>query len=457
MKPLPFLASILLVAPLLGQPAAQTPPERDPRVAWLARNATAIRTFDPADGDFRDLEPLRAAFKGSRVVMLGEGSHGEGTTFLAKTRLIRFLHEQMGFNVLAFESGLYDCPKAWEFLVKGEEPRAALSRGIFAIWTKSREVQPLLDYIGREAKGKEAKGAHPLELTGFDCQTTASAAVDFLVPDLAAYLTRLDPKITEGEEWRRVAGIIGQLNHSAWETGEAPMPSAGEQEAFARTIERWQALIKERDPSPATQPWSGPYWRQFLDSLRVFAEQNWRTDYSVYTKMVENTPVPVFNMRDVQMGKNLIWLATERYPKEKIIVWAATGHLTRAMATIQTTDPKLERLYAGWTPMGDVARRKLGDAVYVLGAIAYEGETARYASKTATPLQSSPGSLEDLFVRASFENAFLDLRHTPPSGGWLHALLTAKLLGQTEMQAVWPRVVDGVIFMRKMDRSHKKE
>jgi len=102
----PLAASTLLflATPLVAQPAA----ERDPRVEWLAKSATRIRSLDPSDGDFSDLEPLRAALKGARVVMLGEQSHGDGTTFLAKTRLIRFLHEQMGFNVLAFESGLYD-------------------------------------------------------------------------------------------------------------------------------------------------------------------------------------------------------------------------------------------------------------------------------------------------------------------------------------------------------------
>ena len=445
MKALPLAASMLVIfaAPLV---------ESDPRVAWLAKNAAPIRSLDPSDGDFRDLEPLRAALKGTRVVMLGEQSHGDGTTFLAKTRLIRFLHEQMGFNVLAFESGLYDCPKAWEFLVKGEEPRAALSRGIFGIWTRSREVQPLLDYIGREAKG-----AHPLELAGVDSQTTGSAAQEFLAADLAAYLSSIDPKLAEGEEWNRVARVIGLLNQSAWELREVPVPSAQEQEAFARTIERWRSLIAERDRSPATRPWSGSFWRQFLASLRVSAEADWRTDYTDNSTRINNTPVSVFTMRDVQMGKNLLWLANERYPKEKIIVWAATGHNARALATIRTSDPKYTRLYAGWTPMGEIARKKLGHELYSLGFLSYEGETARYATKTGTIIQSSHDSLEDLFTRASFETAFLDFRRPPAGGRWLRTPLTAKLLGHTEMQADWTRVVDGVVFIRKMDRSHKNE
>jgi erythromycin esterase len=450
MKALPLVASTLLflAPPLVSQPA----PERDPRVAWLAKNATRIRSLDPSAGDFSDLEPLRAALKGVRVVMLGEQSHGDGTTFLAKTRLIRFLHEQLGFNVLAFESGLYDCPKAWDFLARGEEPRAALSRGVFAIWSKSREVQPLFDYIG-----KQSKSAHPLEVAGVDSQTTGSAAEEFLAADLAAFLSRIDPKLAEGEEWNRVARVIALLNQSAWELRKAPVPPPNEQEAFARTIERWRSLIAERDHAPATQPWSGSFWRQLLASLRLFAEQEWRTDYTDYSKFAVNTPVDVFTMRDVQMGKNLIWLANERYPKEKIIVWAATGHNARALPTIKTSDPKYARLYTGWTPMGEIAWKKLGNELYSLGFIAHEGEAARYGMKTSTAVQSSHDSLEDLFTRASFESAFIDFRHPPAGGRWLHTVLTAKFLGYTEMQADWTRVVDGVVFIKRMERSHKKE
>ncbi|HEX5720591.1 MAG TPA: hydrolase, partial [Thermoanaerobaculia bacterium] len=94
------LALLLMSFPALGQDPEQ--------VRWLAGHTVAVRSVDPADEDFSDLMPLVQVLGKARVVQLGEATHGDGATFLAKGRLIRFLHQVMGFDVLAWESGIFD-------------------------------------------------------------------------------------------------------------------------------------------------------------------------------------------------------------------------------------------------------------------------------------------------------------------------------------------------------------
>jgi erythromycin esterase len=91
-------------------PAEET--TREARIAYLKKHAVPVRSIEAKDADFADLEPLRQMIGGRRIVMLGECSHGDGATFAAKVRLIKFLHQRMGFDVFAFESGLYDTHKA---------------------------------------------------------------------------------------------------------------------------------------------------------------------------------------------------------------------------------------------------------------------------------------------------------------------------------------------------------
>lgn len=39
--------------------------------------------------------------------MLGEMTHGDGATFKLKTEIVKYLHEELGFNVLILEDGMY--------------------------------------------------------------------------------------------------------------------------------------------------------------------------------------------------------------------------------------------------------------------------------------------------------------------------------------------------------------
>src|SRR5688572_18743770 len=77
------LATLLLCL-TTGTAFGQATGGRDARIAWLTANAAPIGSIDPSipDDDFSDLEPIRRAVGNSRVVMLGEQSHGDGATFL---------------------------------------------------------------------------------------------------------------------------------------------------------------------------------------------------------------------------------------------------------------------------------------------------------------------------------------------------------------------------------------
>jgi len=67
-----------------------------------------VRTVDINDEDFSDLQSLRQFIGDTRIVMLGESTHSDGTTLHARTRLTKFLHQEMGFDVVAIEAGFFD-------------------------------------------------------------------------------------------------------------------------------------------------------------------------------------------------------------------------------------------------------------------------------------------------------------------------------------------------------------
>src|SRR5215510_15769157 len=65
--------------------------------------SNSIRSIDPDDDDFSDLLFLKEKIGNSRIVVLGENTHSDGETDKAKVRMVKFLHEYMGFDVIAWE------------------------------------------------------------------------------------------------------------------------------------------------------------------------------------------------------------------------------------------------------------------------------------------------------------------------------------------------------------------
>jgi erythromycin esterase len=413
---------------------AQDAPDREARIAWLKKHAIALRSIDPSDEDFTDLEPLRKVIGDARVVQLGEQSHGDGATFHAKARLIKFLHQKLGFDVLAVESGLYDCRKAWALLKGGKEPYAAVSQGVFGIWTRSEQFQPVIDYLG-----KSAQGDRPLELCGFDCQFTAAASREHLLSDVNGVLARLDEKAIDAA----TRATLLEALEAVVKIDKAPEPDVWEQRRKALAA-FGQALDAAR-PSAEFPAAELSFWRQLAASNAVHAEAHWLAKKPGNADFIAMT-----NARDRQMAKNLVWLAREAYPKRKIIVWAASMHLMRNPATVHPLKRLPADYYKDIVTMGHEAYKALGKETYTLAFVAAAGEAGVPWGKPWKLDPVPPGSLESLLVEAGQTNAIVDFRRLDDSGRWLSQKHTSRPLGHGDMDADWTNVFDGVVFTRTM-------
>ena len=416
----------------------------DEQAAWLKEHAAPIRTLDLTEQDDSDLEALRRAIGEARIVMLGEQTHGDGVTFEAKTRIIKYLHEKCGFDILAFESGLYDCHKAWRLLREGKvRPDKAFGTGVFAIWTQSEQVQPLIEYVA-----KQARGEHPLELVGFDCQFTAEASMMDLPGDLAKFSKELPATARPDGAWEAVIEACQLM-------GKPPAKLTQKQiDSFAVCR---KALIEAEVPASANATeWE--FWKQFLESAREYAKAQRPLDSKTYESSIAYT-----NIRDPQMGRNLAWLARKAHPNSKIIVWAASMHIMRNPENVklivkENGKPIEPRQAVGHhdktRTMGHTAWGDFKEEMYSVAFIAAKGGFKLPWWDTGRPLDPViPDSFEDLFLQAGFENAFLDFRNRPKSGDWLSEPRSARPLGHADSEADWTKVFDAFIFTRNMTGS----
>jgi len=436
--PYPSEAPAGTAAPTLTPSATSPLVSSEDRAAWLSENALAVRSISPDDEDFSDLQGLSQMIGDARIVMLGEPSHKDGAAFLAKVRLIKYLHEELGFDVIAFESGLYDCTRAWEMIQEGEDVRQAFRTSVLSLWSWTEQVLPLIDYIEEMASSD-----NPLILSGVDSSLTGDGISDGFVEDLAAYSDALLDETPTDDEWNEFASQVKDL--SSRPPNYSAAPSQDTQAVFFDMIEVLQEQIRAAAPPDDLE---AAFWLQTLDGLRAHAYQIWQylalgnVDYFDYPD--------IFNTRDLQMGENLLWLANEYYPEHKIIVWAHSFHIARNLDTL-TWLPENDNGYEEIRVMGDIVHDALGEQVYSLGFTAYEGSMIQRYPESLDP--HAEISLEDLFYQAGLEYAIADFRNPPPGGEWLSDPLVSHPLEYEDMLADWTQVFDGMMFIRETFRS----
>ena len=423
----------ILLLTLLSAAATGSSAQTDARVEWLRKHASPLRTLDFAASDDRDLEPIGRAIGSARVVMLGEQSHGDGANFAAKARLIRWLHQRHGFDLLVFESGFYECARTWIDARAGMALADSASGCMFEIWSNSQQVLPLLRYMD----SVKTTGS-PLELAGMDFQPSGRKARG-MIADLRRFF---GAQPDSAAAWTEVAAFADRFA-LVFESPRAfmTMPDSGKKgllDAADRLANRPTRPIESMgalgDPG---------FWRQTIGSARAWSDFVWTANMSA--------PDPVvFNRRDSVMADNLLWLA-RKHPGRRIIVWGATSHLVRNRTGIVKDEaPRM-------VPAGHHTAVALGSDVYTIGFLAAEGELGYARPGTQTPRQAiTPAdstTLDRLWAQTGQELAFLDLRKLAPGGEWLNEPLWARPLGYAPMESRWPRHLDGFIFVRRMTPS----
>ncbi|HUE84745.1 MAG TPA: erythromycin esterase family protein [Vicinamibacterales bacterium] len=404
---------------------------RDPRVASLRESAVPVRSIDPNDTDFADLEFLREALRDVRIVLLGEGDHGGGSDVLAKTRLTKFLHQEMGFDVVAFEAGLYSSAVAWRALQTEQDPREAALKGLLGILARSAQAESLIRYLY-----SSARSSRPLELAGFDSQLTGTAAPD-LLRDLRRFLRERDipsPLLDDHISPTRVlAGIIDRRFAREPET----LPGATEQ---AEAVETLRATAEEVASRSADR--DGSFWAQVLRSTAV------QIDLSLES-LRGASHAQYGSGRDRQMSENLLWLTNTRYRGDKIVVWTHTSHSMRSPR--ETSHGRVQ----GFT-MGHGLWQALGEESFAISFTSYDGTTHWLTQpdgldQEVIPDQHPSWEFEELMNAVGHELAFVNLRAARARGDWLGGSFLASALYLMPEHARWSDALDALFFIRTQE------
>jgi len=405
---------------------------------WIEQNAVRINASPGTDGIAREAEAGRliAAIGDARIVLLGEPSHGAGTAFAAKVRLVQLLHERLGFDLLAWESGLIDLERTDAGLRGDLDPVESAQRGIFKIWSASAECRPLFAY----AKASHS-GVRPLTMAGFDMQLTAAGTLGYFAAELRAFAGTLSPTMRTraqalagavlnhfGRLYRYAdalaakaadltrAGITGPAQGAAirdWNKaeGDALRPVAEDLDRLGETAAALQHLLREEADHAAGVPAGrAGFMIRALASLAGYGANLLEQDGKHSAEEAAHYALTVENRRDRINAENLRWLVDTAYAGRKIMVWAHNAHVMNAWYGRGFDTVSLEPLADGMKPTGVWLAGWYGDALYKIGFTAYQGSDGWVGARPAAVPPAPPGSLEERLHRLGAPEVFLPLR-----------------------------------------------
>ncbi|MDJ1494104.1 erythromycin esterase family protein [Cytophagaceae bacterium DM2B3-1] len=362
--------------PSVNAPALPTLAE----TTWLKKAIIPLKSTSPSD-PFTDLLALNEKIGKAHMIGLGENTHGSHEIFQMKHRLIRWLVEQKGFNVIAFEADMAAAEDVNKYVLTGKGDARKVLKGL-GYWTWSvEEIAELISWV------RQYNVAHPKQMVqfkGFDMQYSWKA--------LAALKEYLQPKDT-----------------LAWHS-------------LKKRMEYVQAIRRFVPPTDTTIVSAMQALREVKNTFLIrvpvgslseksLIQQHFRQiEQAIELRSVGESS----RFRDACMAENL-YRSFSSIPNARVVIWAHNNHVDKY-------------------DMGYWLKTELADDYQSIG-FTFDQGTFRAIYKDSVqlaPAQTSvAGSYESYFKTAQTPMFYLPLQKTPliKDTQWLHQRLLFRNIG----------------------------
>ncbi len=369
-----------------------------------------------ASSDHVKLDNLLERIGDSRLVLLGEASHGTAEFYQMRARITQELIEKKGFTIVAVEADWPDAAHINRY-IHGIEPGPML------------ETQPFSRFpTWMWANHSVLKFVHWLKAHN-DNVDAAYKQIGFYGLDLYSlhhsmevvlnYLDQVDPATAE----------VARVRYGCL------MPWANDPVMYGRVTITKQYRACEKDVLATLQDLLNKRMDYSLaDGQRFFdAEQNARlvSNAERYYRTMYYAENNSWNLRDQHMFETLQSVLEFRGPESKAVVWEHNSHIGDARATQMSA--------RGEFNIGQLVRQEYGDAAYLIGFGTDHGTVAA-ASEWGGPMEvkqvqpSHIDSYERICHEVRSDNFLLPLREP------LQAITRKKLLTERLERAI------GVIY-----------
>lgn len=286
---------------------------------YLLKFVYPLDTYDPSIENTNDLKILNKLVGNSKVVALGEVTHGSSEIFKMKDRIIRFLIKHNNFDIFSIEAAMPESYFMNNYIIDGRNDAKVYLNGLL-FWTWN--VKEVLDMVNWMKSYNETH-TNKIKFTGFDMQhfngalnqlkktNTKNNISNVKLDSLKILLNDIRKKTTEKKS--RIT-IVDSLQKKALNS-------------IFESIRQDSQKLPDED-----KKWNAQNIRiieQYLDKSSV--------------------------NRDKYMAENVLWIKNNN-PNSKLIIWAHNNHIKKTE-----------------TSMGKQLHEKLKDDYVTIGFTFHEG------------------------------------------------------------------------------------
>jgi erythromycin esterase len=271
------------------------------QLSYLKQNTFALNP-DLTSENFADLQNFKIADE-TRIIGLGEGTHGTSEYFEMKTRLIKYLVQNKGYTLIGFEAFLLECEAINKYILTGEgDPKQALKGLMFWCWN-TKEVLELIEWL----KTYNQTAKNKVRFVGIDGQFSLSA-----LPTLKKIAQEID-----GNFLKEISPYYATYEAFTREFKFKPYAPPYKDSIDLAIVEtkKLNEILAEKETYLLQKADREKVFR-LLESVKILYQQMMCTkDFS--------------NSRDVYYAENTGWFIDKKYPNEKIILWVHNWHIAR--------------------------------------------------------------------------------------------------------------------------------
>ena len=357
--------------------------------------------------NYEDLNFLKEELQDKKMVLLGEAMHGVKQFANSKIRLVKFLHEELGYNVLAIEDEM--CLASINY---NASDSSLLQQSLFHSAWKSNEMLDLMHYLKTHPK---------LKLVGFDMPNYTNKSCKYL----DELVKGTDSSLLKSLKTAEMSGM-DYISHCFKSSKKANLIKEQQDALAAYNLLREDVLNVKPTKINA-------------DSLKILLQLiNNRIYYVSSTLPGDNLHTKYYEFRDSYMAQNLTWIAESLFPNEKLIVFSHNMHIAKAR-------PKHIAYLDNHNTMGSLLPQRIKDSSYTISLLAYQGKFRSYVDKNTYELgKRKKGSAEYNFNKCNCEEGFLALHNIQIK---LNRFYSTRYLYKMDLRKMY----DAVLFIKNVE------